>query len=511
MLRTDLIAPIPELLRRQAAMRGDKIAYRDHQGALSYADLEARTARLAGHLADVGIDAGEAIAILLPNSIVWIEASFAVTRAGAINVPINYESSAAEIAYRLSDADCKAIITTEEHGELVTNLRLKLPNLLVIIVTDPGSSRTQGISYLNLMATTPISGARDSLDIHAPAYIVYTSGTTGPAKGVVLTVHGMLWTVAACTAAILGLNEHDKVLSTLQLTHSYALNVSVLAILATGASAYLMKKFSITEVVDRLSTGEFTLFPGVPTMFHYLLNSAVDLKVPNLRLWVSAGAYLPANLNTAFEDRFGIRLLDGYGTTETSTYIATNGPSGERVLGSCGLPLPGLAVRLVTSSGKDVPIGQEGELIVRGPNIMRGYHNKPEETARALRDGWYYTGDLAKSDENGFLTLTGRLKELINRGGQKIAPGEIEEVVQKHELVFDCAAVGMPHEHLEEVPVVFVQPRAGATIDVESIQQLCRAHLSAYKVPHFVRLVAEIPRSKSGKILRHKLKKSLTT
>jgi long-chain acyl-CoA synthetase len=237
----------------------------------------------------------------------------------------------------------------------------------------------------------------------------------------------------------------------------------------------------------------------------------VDLKVPNLRLWVSAGAYLPANLNTAFEDRFGIRLLDGYGTTETSTYIATNGPSGERVLGSCGLPLPGLAVRLVTSSGKDVPVGQEGELIVRGPNIMRGYHNKPEETARALRDGWYYTGDLAKSDENGFLTLTGRLKELINRGGQKIAPGEIEEVVQKHELVFDCAVVGMPHEHLEEVPVVFVQPRAGATIDVESIQQLCRAHLSAYKVPHFVRLVAEIPRSESGKILRHKLKKSLTT
>jgi long-chain acyl-CoA synthetase len=326
-------------------------------------------------------------------------------------------------------------------------------------------------------------------------------------------VHGMLWVAAACWAPITGLSEKDTVLSPLPLFHSYALNLSVMTILATGATEYIMEKFSTSEAVRLLKTGAFTYFPGVPTMFHYLLQATrteKDVRFPNLRLCASAGAIMPATLNREFETQLGVPLLDGYGITETSTMVTMNWPSGARTLGSCGLPVPGLAVRIVDpASGKDCKPGQEGELIVHGPNVMPGYHNKPEETRNALRDGWYHTGDLARSDENGFLTITGRLKELIIRGGQNIAPAEIEEVVNTFEAVLDCAVVGMPHEHLGEVPALFVVPRPGKTVENDALIAHCRTHLSAYKVPHSVQLIAEIPRTGSGKIIRYKLKETM--
>jgi acyl-CoA synthetase (AMP-forming)/AMP-acid ligase II len=215
---------------------------------------------------------------------------------------------------------------------------------------------------------------------------------------------------------------------------------------------------------------------------------------------------MPATLNREFEKHLGIQLLDGYGITETSTMVTMNWPTGGRVLGSCGIPLPGLAVRIVDLNGRDVAPNQEGELIVRGPNVMPGYHNKPEETRNALRAGWYHTGDLAKSDDNGFLTITGRLKELIIRGGQNIAPAEIEEVVNTFAAVLDSAVVGIAHEHLGEVPALFVVQRPGSTFESEALLAHCRTHLSAYKVPHIVQTIAEIPRTGSGKIIRYKLR-----
>jgi long-chain acyl-CoA synthetase len=513
MLHTDLIASVPDLLRRHASARGGKLAYRDAQGSVTYAELEARTGRLAGHLADLGISPGDTVAMLLPNSVAWIETSFALTRAGAIGVPINYESTEPEIAYRLVDANCRAIVTTVERGDLVAKLRSDAPHLQITILTDRGSGNAQGLRYADLMAAQPKSAPRDPSDIFSPAYIIYTSGTTGRAKGVLLTVHGMLWVVAACWAPITGLSERDYVLSPLPLFHSYALNLSVLGVLATGASEYIMEKYSTGESVKLLKSGEFTFFPGVPTMFHYFLqaiHNETAIKFPNLRLCVSAGAIMPATLNREFEERLGIPLLDGYGITETSTMVTMNWPTGERVLGSCGFPVPGLAVRIVDPvSDEDLPPGREGELIVRGPNVMPGYHNKPEETQKSLRDGWYRTGDLAKSDENGFLTITGRLKELIIRGGQNIAPAEIEEVVNTFEAVLDCAVVGIPHEHLGEVPALFVVARSGKTIEVDILLAHCRTNLSAYKIPHTVHLVQEIPRTGSGKIIRYKLRERL--
>jgi acyl-CoA synthetase (AMP-forming)/AMP-acid ligase II len=513
MLHTDLIAPIPELLRRHAAARGSKTAYRDAHSSVTYAELLDRTGRLAGHLADNGIAANDTVAIMLPNSVQWIEACFAITRAGAIGVPISYDATESEIAYRLSDANCKAVFTTAERGDLFAKLKGQAPNLKTLIMTDRGQCSADGLRYAQLVASEAKSAPRDPPSLHEPMYILYTSGTTGRAKGVQLTVHGMLWVAAACWAPITGLSEKDTVLSPLPLFHSYALNLSVMTILAAGATEYIMEKFSTSEAVRLLKTGEFTYFPGVPTMFHYLLQATRaenDIRFPNLRLCASAGAIMPATLNREFEAHLGVPLLDGYGITETSTMVTMNWPTGGRTLGSCGLPLPGLAVRIVDpASGKDCEPGQEGELIVRGPNVMPGYHNKPEETRNALREGWYHTGDLAKSDENGLLTITGRLKELIIRGGQNIAPAEIEEVVNTFEAVLDCAVVGMPHEHLGEVPALFVVPRPGRTVENEALIAHCRTHLSAYKVPHSVQLIAEIPRTGSGKIIRYKLKETV--
>ena len=512
MLRTDLIAPIAELLRRHATARGEKCAYRDAQTAVTYAALLERTGNLAGHLADHGIAPGDTVAIFLPNSVAWVESLIAVARAGAISVPISYESTETEISYRLADAGCKAVVTTAERADLVAKLKASAPNLATLIATDRGTCSTAILRYADLVTMPARSAPRDPASLRDDAFILYTSGTTGRAKGVRLTVHGMLWVAAACWAPIAGLSERDTMLSPLPLFHSYALNLPVLSTLATGATCHIMEKFSTGETVRLLKTGEFTFFPGVPTMFHYLLQAThgeKDLKFSNLRLCVSAGAIMPATLNREFEDRFGIPLLDGYGITETSTMVTMNWPTGGRVFGSCGIALPGLAVRIVDPNGRDVGSNEEGELIVRGPNVMPGYHNKPEETRSALRAGWYHTGDLARSDENGFITITGRLKELIIRGGQNIAPAEIEEVVNTFAAVLDCAVVGIAHEHLGEVPALFVVPRPGKSVESEALLAHCRTHLSAYKVPQIVQTIAEIPRTGSGKIIRYKLRELL--
>jgi long-chain acyl-CoA synthetase len=512
MLHADLIAPIPELLRRHAAARGGKCAYRDAQTSVTYAELEARTARLAGHLADAGIAAGDTVAIALPNSVAWVESCLAVARAGAIGVPVSYDATEPEIAYRLADAGCKAVITSAERGDLFARLKTSAPQLQTLIVTERGTCSANALRYADLVAQPAKSAPRDPASLHEPAFILYTSGTTGRAKGVVLTVHGMLWVTAACWTPITGLTERDTVLSPLPLFHSYALNLSVLSILATGSTVHIMERFSTSEALRLLKTGGFTYFPGVPTMFHYLLQATRNEQVsgfPGLRLCVSAGAIMPATLNREFEARLGVPLLDGYGITETSTMVTMNWPTGSRVMGSCGVPVPGSAVRIVDLAGKDVATGEEGELIVRGPHVMSGYHNKPEETRNALRAGWYYTGDLAKSDANGFLTITGRLKELIIRGGQNIAPAEIEEAVNTFEAVLDCAVVGIAHEHLGEVPALFVVPRPGKALEPDALLAHCRKTLSAYKVPHVVHTIAEIPRTGSGKIIRYKLREML--
>ncbi len=510
MLHTHLIASVPELLARHARERPDKIAYSDSSRSATYGSLASRTASIAAGLAALGLREGDKLALLLPNGVDWIEACFAGLRAGAVIVPISYEAVEGEVSYRLGDADCRIVVTTAARRDLVTKIAVGLEHPLSVICAGDGVAANE--TSFESLAAQACGKPLDPTDIERASFIIYTSGTTGRAKGVLLTVRGMLWIAASCWAPIGGLTHEDTILSPLPLFHSYALNLSVLGALAAGASEHIMEKFSPQQALELLQTGRYTIFPGVPTMFHYIMQRATELGVTSLggvRLCISAGAIMPATLNRAFEEKFGVPLLDGYGITETSTMVTMNWLTGDRPMGSCGLPVPGLAVRIVDPTNvQDVPIGAEGELIVRGPNRMLGYHNKPAETASALRNGWYHTGDLAKSDLNGFLTITGRIKELIIRGGQNIAPAEIEEVAVQHPQVLDCAVVGVAHATLGEAPHLFVVPAEGE-LDIESLLAHCRQNLSSYKIPETTHVVSEIPRTGSGKIMRFKLVEAL--
>ncbi len=511
MMHVDLIAPIGRLLARHAEERPEKVAYWDSSRSITYGQLARSTASIAANLTKAGIREGDRIALYLPNGVDWIEACLAGLRAGAVIVPISFDAAEGEVSYRLTDADCGTVVTTAARKDLITKVCRDTGISPREIYAGPDAQRTG--SSMAALATTIEAKPLDSDDIDRTSFIIYTSGTTGRAKGVLLSLRGMLWITASCWAPICELSAKDVVLSPLPLFHSYGLNLSVLCVLTVGASEHIMEKFSPQTALDLMQSGKYTVLPGVPTMFHYLLHRAQESgirQLGNLRLCISAGAIMPATLNRSFEEHFKTPLLDGYGITETSTMVTMNWLHGGRPIGSCGLPVPGLAVRIVDpSSLEDVLLGGEGELIVRGPNLMKGYHNKPAETAAALRKGWYHTGDLAKSDACGYLTITGRIKELIIRGGQNIAPAEIEEVVIRHPHVKDCAVVGLKHATLGEVPGLFVV--AQHELDVSSLMDHCRAHLSAYKIPESTHVVPEIPRTGSGKIMRFKLVEALNS
>src|SRR5215471_13720454 len=509
MLHADLIAPVPTLLDRHSKDRPEQVAYWDGSRSITYAQLASTTASIAANLTNAGVREGDKVAIYLPNGVDWVEMCLAGLRAGAVLVPISYDAAEPEISYRLTDAGCVAVVTALVRKDLVAKIsrEARISPLMIYVGAGAGQAGT-AIADLTGGGGSPL----DPDDIDRPSFIIYTSGTTGRAKGVLLSVRGMLWIAAACWGPICELSDKDVILSPLPLFHSYALNLSVLTVLAVGASEHILEKFSPQLVLELMQTRKYTVFPGVPTMFHYLLHRAQESGIEqlgNIRLCISAGAIMPATLNKSFEERFKVPLLDGYGITETATMVTMNWLHGARPMGSCGLPVPGLAVRVVDpSSGEDVLFGEEGELIVRGPSLMKGYHNKPAETAAALRKGWYHTGDLAKSDPSGYLTITGRLKELIIRGGQNIAPAEIEEVVIRHPHVMDCAVVGIKHATLGEVPCLFVVARQ-EQLDIASLMDHCRAHLSSYKIPEATHIVTEIPRTGSGKIMRFKLVEAL--
>jgi acyl-CoA synthetase (AMP-forming)/AMP-acid ligase II len=517
MLRTELIRPLPELLARHVAGRGSEPAFSDERRTVTWSELEQRTGRLAAQLSAL-VSPGAVAAICMANRVEAVESYLAVPRAGNVAAFLNPGASVPELAYMLEDSGAKVLITEVEQRERIKEAIDRAPQLREVIVVDESAEPGGGLPYEALLGADPAPDRAhpapdraQSLDLDRPAWMLYTSGTTGKPKGVLLTQRSCLWVVAACWAPIVGLSAEDHVLSPLPLFHSYALDLCVLGIVATGAHERLLPRFATDRVIEILRSEAVTFFPGVPAMFHYLVErlGGERLGARALRLCVSAGAILSGGLNEAFERAAEVPLLDGYGITETSTMVTMNWPSGDRPRGSCGLPIPGSSVRLVDPArGADVPTGQDGELIVRGPHLMRGYHNRPKETEEVLQGGWYYTGDLARSDANGYLTITGRIKELIIRGGENVYPAEVEYAIAEHPDVLDAAVVGKPDEALGEVVVAFLVRRRD-DLQLDDLRSFLAERLAAYKLPAELHVVEQIPRTGSGKVKRHELQQLL--
>ncbi|WP_410595964.1 type I polyketide synthase [Amycolatopsis sp. lyj-23] len=497
-MRTDLIKPLHVALLENATRFPGKVAFADDHRALTYDDLEARTRRLAGHLAALGVRHGDRVAICLGNRVSTVESYYAVLRAGAVGVPLNPGSATAELAHPLTDSGATVVITDTAQAA-----RLPVAPAVRLLVT--GDDVPAGAhSYDELARREPGRPAPDDLELDEPAWMFYTSGTTGRPKGVVSTQRNGLWSVASCYVPFPGLSDRDRVLWPLPLFHSLSHIACVLSATVVGATVRIADGSSADDVMRLLQVEDSTFLAGVPTTYHHLVRAARQrgFSAPSLRIGLAGGAVLGAGLRREFEETFGVPLIDAYGSTETCGAITMNPPDGARVEGSCGRPVPGVGVRLVDpETGLDVPAGQEGEVWVKGPNVMLGYHNSPEATAAAMRDGWFRTGDLARRDDDGYFTIRGRIKELVIRGGANIHPGEVEAVLRTADGVADAAVGGAPHDTLGEVPVAYVIPGPSG-FDPAALIGKCREQLSAYKVPERIVEVARIPRTASGKIRR---------
>ncbi|MEV0321151.1 type I polyketide synthase [Streptomyces sp. NPDC050658] len=504
--RDELIRPVAELLKEHAELAGQRVAYADSRRGVSYLELEQRTRALATYLTRTGLRRGDRVAIRLGNCVEMVESCLAVLRAGMVGVPLDPRSSDAELTHFLRDSGAAFVITDIAH--LAQLRRLERPYAdLGVLVAGPGPV-PDGVRSFDSAARSDGAAEIDTLGLDDPAWMLYTSGTTHRPKGVLSTQRAALWSVAACYAPVFGLSPGDRLLWPLPLFHSFSHSLVILGVTAVGASARIagdlhgLRQELLTSY-DGLG-GPFTLLAGVPATYRRLVDSPGEVP-PAPRLCVVAGAPSGSALRAAVEESLGAPLLDAYGSTETCGMITANRPEGPHVDGSCGPPVPGMDVRVVDpDSGADVPDGAEGEVWVRGPSLMTGYHQQPEATAAALRDGWYRTGDLGRRVGHGHLRLTGRLSELIIRGGENIHPTEIEQALVRSPGVSDAVVVGAPHDVLGEVPVAFVVPGPGG-IDARRVLAECRSRLADYKVPTALHEIAAVPRTASGKIARHRL------
>ncbi|QDY80408.1 tacrolimus type I polyketide synthase FkbB [Streptomyces qinzhouensis] len=500
MPRAESLRPLHELLRGNAERHGDRMAYADSRRAVTYAQLQLRTGRIAGHLAAAGVGRGDRVALLLGNRIETIETYIAAARAAAVAVPLNPDAADAEIAHFLNDSGATVLVTDDLHLEQIRRVGTDA-TVVVAGRRDPGCT-----AYEDLAGTEPPCPPRDDLDLDEPAWMLYTSGTTGRPKGVLSAQRSGLWSALYCDVPSWELTEHDELLWPAPLFHSLGHHLCLLAVLTVGASARILGGFVARDVLAALAEHPSTVLVGVPTMYRYLLGAVSgEPETRALRAALVAGSTAPASLTADFEAAFGVPLLDTYGCTETTGSLTANTLADPRVPGSCGLPVPGLSLRFVDPvSGADVPRGDEGELWASGPSLMLGYHEQAEATAEVLVDGWYRTGDLARQAETGHVTITGRVKELIIRGGENIHPAEIESVAQAVPGVRDAAAAGRPHPVLGEIPVLYVVPE-GSAVPTEAILAECRRQLAYFKVPDEIRQTTEIPRTASGKVRRGEL------
>jgi len=487
------------------ARRGDDVALLSDDQWLSFREVAARARATAAALVGRGVRSGDRVAVGLPNSAELVTTILGVLHAGAVLVPLNPASTAEEVAYVVGDASARLAIVGPGHARALAAARLPTP---VGVVEGP-------------LAVDETSVVLPRTDADAPALIVYTSGTTGRPKGAILS-HRALLTNFTAVAQAWQWTEQDRLLLTLPCFHLHGLGLGILTSFLVGSSVALRPRFTAADTLGDLQGVGATMFFGVPTMYNRLVAlpdaalAAADLS--RMRLWVSGSAPLSAATFERFRTRFGVELMDRYGMTECGFVLST--PYGRpRRPGVVGVPLPGVSVRLVEPEAAargelvDVTDGVQGEIIMRGPNLFSGYWNRPEDTQRALVDGYLLSGDLGVREADGMMRIVGRKSvDIIKTRGFKVSAGEIEDCLQHHPDVQEVAVVGLPDADQGERVVAAVTPSADAAtaLTADALRMYARQHLAPHKVPSGVVFVAEIPRTGPGKFKKQELIRRLT-
>ncbi|OCC13783.1 long-chain fatty acid--CoA ligase [Streptomyces sp. PTY087I2] len=490
---------------------------------LTYAQVEAAANRVANLLVDRGIRPGDKVALSCPNVLCFPIVYYGILKAGAVVVPLNILLKGREVAYHLADSEAKAYFCFEgdaglpmgAEGHAGFSESPECEHFFLITADSAAESPIEGVETMG----TAVQGTATTFDSIGtsgddPAVLLYTSGTTGQAKGAELSHAGLVLNALACNRLLENRPALDTHLVVLPLFHSFGATVQMNAGFSTAGTLVLLPRFDARQAVSLMRQEDITFFAGVPTMWWGLLQ-ALDEDVDaeriarNLRVGVSGGASLPAEILKQVRERLGVQVLEGYGLSETSPVVTFSDPAREPRPGSIGVPIWGVEVKLVRpdwSEVEDDGTGSAiGEIAVKGHNVMKGYHGRPEATAEAIRDGWFRTGDLARRDKDGFYYIVDRAKDLIIRGGFNVYPREIEEVLMTHPAVSLAAVIGVPHEsHGEEIKAFVILDR-GAEARPDELIAWGKEQMAGYKYPRIVEIVPTLPMTSTGKILKRAL------
>jgi long-chain acyl-CoA synthetase len=472
---------------------GGRIAVRVDNAAMTYRALDDASARVAGLLHERGLKPGDRIGIMMPNVAEVPVVYYGVLRAGGVVVPMNPLLKAREVAYYLGDSGAGLVFAWHSFADQARGGADQV-NAESIVV--------DGDSFPGLLAAaTPDFRVVDRGD-EDTAVILYTSGTTGHPKGAELTHGNLISNTDVTRTDIVGARPDDVIFGGLPLFHVFGQTVALNVAVAAGACLTLLPRFDAEHALRIIADHGVTVFEGVPTMYVALLHqpNRADYNTSTLRMCISGGAALPVEVLRGFEEAYGVSVLEGYGLSETSPVASFNHPNREHKPGSIGTPIRDVEIRLVDGEDQDVPQGEVGEIIIRGPNVMKGYWQRPEATAEAVRDGWFHTGDLARVDEEGFLFIVDRKKDLIIRGGYNVYPREIEEVLYEHPAVAEAAVIGLPHPALGEEVAAAVALKPGASVTAAELRDYVKSQVAAYKYPRHVWIVDTLPKGATGKI-----------
>ena len=502
-----------ELLEISAQKYAHRIAIVFGQRKISYKSLNELTDHIAAGLIELGIKKQDKVALFLDNCPEFAISYFAILKAGAVVVPINYMFKIEEAKYILQDSGAVCLITSRPYIDMAEELRLRVDSLKHIICTT--KSRSDVINFSSIKKENKELLNKISCGPSDLAVILYTSGTTGHPKGAMLSHYNLISNAMDSSQAI-KVDYKDTFICILPLFHSFAATVCMNVPLLIGAKIVIMKTIRpFKRVIRAIRRNRVSIFVGVPSIYNILkdiklpkiLDSLLIKLINPIRVCISGAAALPEETFKGFEKKFRIPLLEGYGLTEASPVVTFNPLKGVRKAGSIGIVLSkSIELKIVDPKGKSLGLGQIGELLVKGPNVMRGYYKQEETSAEVIKDSWLYTGDMAKFDRDNYFYIVGRKKEMVNVRGLNVYPREIEEVLYQNPKIKEAAVIGIPDTHKGEVPKAFVVLQEGVTAKEHEIIQYLREKLAPYKIPKYVEFRTSLPKNTTGKILKRLLK-----